>query len=111
MVRQRQRRVKQTKTHRKRCLALNPAPSTQMLGSGIDLRTAAGRLDHASGGRMTLSVYAHRTRPTDQRTAQVLAEQRSLPHKARNGRELSGRWRHRGRCGWERSWEGAGFWF
>ena len=41
--------------------------ATQMLAAGIDLRTAAGRLGHAAGGAMTLKVYAHRTRPADQR--------------------------------------------
>jgi integrase len=143
MVRQGQRRVKQTKTHRKRRLALDPGTlelladykehcrkaaaaagtefdedgfifsadgsgrqpwnpdtisdwfrkiaaaagvsttlhglrhynATQMLSSGIDIRTAAGRLGHGGGGTMTLSVYAHRTRPTDQRAAVLLAEQ------------------------------------
>jgi integrase len=143
MVRQGQRRVKQTKTHRKRRLALDPGTlellvnykehcrkaaaaagvefdedgfvfsadgagrqpwnpdtisrwfakiakaagvgttlhglrhynATQMLSSGIDIRTAAGRLGHAGGRTMTLSVYAHRTRPTDQRAAVLLAGQ------------------------------------
>jgi hypothetical protein len=46
-----------------------------MLSSGVDLRTAAGRLGHSGGGAVTLRVYAHRTRPTDQRAAQLLAEQ------------------------------------
>jgi len=49
--------------------------ATQMLSSGVDLRTAAGRLGHSGGGAVTLRVYAHRTRPTDQRAAQLLAEQ------------------------------------
>jgi integrase len=47
--------------------------ATQMLAAGIDLRTAAGRLGHAGGGSMTLKVYAHRTRPADQRAAELLA--------------------------------------
>jgi integrase len=49
--------------------------AAQMLSSGIDLRTAAGRLGHSGGGAVTLRVYAHRTRPTDQRAAELLAEQ------------------------------------
>jgi integrase len=49
--------------------------ATQMLSSGVDLRTAAGRLGHSGGGAVTLRVYAHRTRPTDQRAAELLAEQ------------------------------------
>ena len=32
-------------------------------------------LGHSGGGAVTLRVYAHRTRPTDQRAAQLLAEQ------------------------------------
>jgi integrase len=47
--------------------------ATQMLTGGIDLRTAAARLGHAGGGHMTLKVYAHRTRPSDQRAAEILA--------------------------------------
>jgi integrase len=49
--------------------------ATQMLSSGIDLRTAAGRLGHSGDGNVTLRVYAHRTRPTDRRAAELLAEQ------------------------------------
>ena len=45
----------------------------QMLTGGIDLRTAAARLGHGGGGHMTLRVYAHRTRPSDQRAAEILA--------------------------------------
>jgi integrase len=47
--------------------------ATQMLTGGIDLRTAAARLGHSSGGHITLKVYAHRTRPSDQRAAEILA--------------------------------------
>jgi integrase len=49
--------------------------ATQMLAAGIDLRTAAGRLAHAGGGAMTLKVSAHRTRPADQRAAELLASE------------------------------------
>lgn len=49
--------------------------ATQMISSGIDVRTAAGRLGHGGGGAMTLRVYAHRTRPTDQRAADLLSQQ------------------------------------
>jgi integrase len=55
--------------------ALRHYDATQMLSSGIDLRTAAGRPGHNGGGSVTLRVYAHRTRPTDQRAAELLAEQ------------------------------------
>jgi integrase len=48
--------------------------ATQMLTGGIDLRTAAARLGHSGGGHITLKVYAHRTRPSDQRAAELLAQ-------------------------------------
>ena len=48
--------------------------ATQMLSSGVDLRTA-GRLGHSGGGAVTLRVYAHRTRPADQRAAELLARE------------------------------------
>jgi len=51
--------------------------ATQMLAAGIDLRTAAGRLGHAAGGAMTLKVYAHRTRPADQRAAELQNDSRA----------------------------------
>ena len=48
--------------------------ATQMLTRGIDLRTAAARPGHGGGGgHMTLRMYAHRTRPSDQRAAEILA--------------------------------------
>jgi len=47
--------------------------ATQMLTGGIDLQTAAARLGHSGGGHITLKVYAHRTRPSDQRAAEILA--------------------------------------
>jgi integrase len=47
--------------------------ATQMLTGGIDLRTAAARLGHSGGGHITLKVYAHRTRSSDQRAAELLA--------------------------------------
>jgi integrase len=49
--------------------------ATQMLAAGTEPRTAAGRLGHAGGGSMTLKVYAHRTRPADQRAAELLASE------------------------------------
>jgi site-specific recombinase XerD len=47
--------------------------ATQMLTGGVDLRTAAARLGHSGGGHITLKVYAHRTRPSDQHAAELLA--------------------------------------
>jgi hypothetical protein len=47
--------------------------ATQLLAAGVDLPTTAGRLGHSDGGATTLRVYASRTRPTDQRAAELLA--------------------------------------
>ena len=56
--------------------------ATQMLATGIDLRTAAGRPGHAAGGAMTLKVCARRTRPADQRAAELLARELRARHSA-----------------------------
>jgi integrase len=47
--------------------------ATQLLSSGVDLRTTAGRLGHADGGATTLRFYADWIRPADQRAAEALA--------------------------------------
>lgn len=46
--------------------------ATTMLLNGIDVRTAAGRLGHARAST-TLDIYAHYTRPADQRASETLA--------------------------------------
>lgn len=48
--------------------------ATQLLTSGVDLNTVAGRLGHAKGST-TLQYYAHFTRPADQRAAGVIPAQ------------------------------------
>jgi integrase len=48
--------------------------ATQLLASGVDLPTAAGRLGHADGGTTTLRFYAARVRPADQKAAELLAQ-------------------------------------
>lgn len=53
--------------------------ATQMIASGVDLRTVAGRLGHSGGGSITLKVYSHWTRPADQHAAEVLAQQLRKP--------------------------------
>jgi hypothetical protein len=53
-----------------------------MLAAGIDLRAAAGRPGHAAGGAMTLKVRARRTRPADQRAAELLARELRARHSA-----------------------------
>lgn len=57
--------------------------ATQLLSGGIDLRTVAGRLGHGGGGSTTLKVYAHWSRPSDQRAAELLS--RGLPRKRGRG--------------------------
>jgi len=48
--------------------------ATQLLASGVDLRTVSGRLGHAEGST-TLRFYAQFARPSDQRAAAVLSGQ------------------------------------
>ena len=48
--------------------------ATQLLASGVDLRTTAGRLGHSDGGATTLRVYASWVRPADQRAVEMLAQ-------------------------------------
>jgi hypothetical protein len=48
--------------------------ATQLLTSGTDLNTVAGRLGHAEGST-TLKFYAQFTRPADQRAAAVIPAQ------------------------------------
>jgi len=64
--------------------------ATQMLTGGIDLRTAAARLGHSGGGHITLKVYAHRTRPSDQRAAPAMPRwQMQLPKLSDRASELT----------------------
>jgi hypothetical protein len=48
--------------------------ATQLLTSGTDLNTVAGRLGHAEGST-TLKFYAQFTQPADQRAAAVIPAQ------------------------------------
>jgi integrase len=49
--------------------------ATALLTAGVDVATVAGRLGHATGGRMTLEVYAHYIEPADRRAAEVVVRQ------------------------------------
>jgi len=47
--------------------------ATTMLIQRIDLATVAGRLGHASGGKTTISVYAHFIESADEIAAEVMS--------------------------------------
>jgi integrase len=52
--------------------ALRHYTATELLAAGVDLRTVAGRLGHASGGATTLRVYAAWVDASDRRAAEIL---------------------------------------
>ncbi|WP_236796307.1 tyrosine-type recombinase/integrase [Amycolatopsis sp. GM8] len=47
--------------------------ATELITSGVDVRTVAGRLGHSGGGATTLKVYSAWVSETDQRAAGTLA--------------------------------------
>ncbi|MGH8909266.1 MAG: tyrosine-type recombinase/integrase [Egibacteraceae bacterium] len=53
--------------------------ATQMLTTGTDLRTVAGRLGHGEGGATTLRVYTHFVPAPDRRAAEALARTITRP--------------------------------
>ncbi|NYE71904.1 tyrosine-type recombinase/integrase [Microlunatus parietis] len=57
--------------------------ATELLTSGVDLRTVAGRLGHGGGGSTTLKVYTAWSEAADKKAADVLATKVSLPPGAR----------------------------
>ena len=48
--------------------------ATTLLSAGVDLRTVAGRLGHAGGGRTTLAVYAHFHQAPDRAAADLMGK-------------------------------------
>jgi len=52
---------------------------TQLLASGVDVRTVAGRVGHEDGGRMTLGTYGHFQEAQDRRAADLLEGLFRLP--------------------------------
>jgi hypothetical protein len=62
--------------------AIRHYSATELLASGVDLRTVAGRLGHGSGGATTLRVYAAYLSRADQAASELLAGRLPAPPKA-----------------------------
>jgi integrase len=59
--------------------AIRHYSATELLASGVDLRTVAGRLGHSSGGATTLRVYAAWVSRADQAASELLAGRLPAP--------------------------------
>jgi integrase len=59
--------------------AIRHYSATELLASGVDLRTVAGRLGHGSGGATTLRVYAAYLSRADQAASELLAGRLPAP--------------------------------
>jgi integrase len=64
---------------RTRLHAIRHYSATELLASGVDLRTVAGRLGHGSGGATTLKVYAAWVASADQQASELLAARLPSP--------------------------------
>ena len=63
--------------------ALRHDSATELLAGGVDLRTVAGRLDHAGGGATTLKVYAAWLAGADTKAADLIASHLPRPPQVR----------------------------
>ena len=63
--------------------AIRHYSATELLASGVDLRTVAGRLGHGSGGATTLKVYAAWVARADQQASELLAARLPTPRAPR----------------------------
>ena len=59
--------------------ALRHYAATELVTSGVDVRTVAGRLGHGGGGTTTLRVYAAWSAESDKRAADLLAARMTPP--------------------------------
>jgi len=59
--------------------AMRHYSATELLASGVDLRTVAGRLGHGGGGATTLKVYAAWVARADQQASELLAARLPSP--------------------------------
>ena len=57
--------------------------ATELIRSGVDIRTVAGRLGHGGGGTTTLRVYAAWVAESDQQAANLLGSRMPRPRPAR----------------------------
>jgi integrase len=64
---------------RTRLHAIRHYGATELLASGVNLRTVAGRLGHGSGGATMLKVYAARVARADQQASELLAARLPTP--------------------------------
>jgi site-specific recombinase XerD len=53
--------------------------ATELISSGVDVRTVAGRLGHGGGGTTTLRVYAAWVAESDKQAASILANKMTRP--------------------------------
>lgn len=53
--------------------------ATELITSGVDIRTVAGRLNHGGGGTTTLRVYAAWVAESDKQAAGILANKMVRP--------------------------------
>jgi integrase len=67
--------------------AIRHYSATELLTSGVDLRTVAGRLGHSSGGATTLRVYAAWVSRADQAASELLAGRLPAPPTAARSSE------------------------
>lgn len=52
---------------------------TQLIASGVDVRTVSGRVGHRDGGRTTLGTYAHFQAAQDRQAAELMERLLRLP--------------------------------